>query len=81
MTAKIDGMLCTCNACEMRGFASVSILARIHEPPAELASRSRTGESCLHGSHHSAQRSRITGTWNERSSTSLWKLASVTSIT
>ena len=32
------------------------------------------GESCLHGSHQSAQKSRITGVVSERSSTSVWKV-------
>ena len=74
-------MLWTCNACEMRGLASTSILARIHVPPASPASRSRMGESCLHGWHQSAHKSMSTGTWNDRSITSAWNVASVTSTT
>ena len=46
---------------------------------AASASRSRTGESCLHGSHQVAHRSTTTGTCIERSMTSAWKVCSVTS--
>jgi hypothetical protein len=59
----------------------MSTLASTHAPLPAWASRSSTGESCLHGSHQVAHRSTTTGTVNERSSTSAWKLASVTSIT
>src|SRR5690606_12875021 len=60
---------------------STSTLASTHEPPPSTASFSSTGESCLHGPHHSAQKSTTTGEVRERSSTSDWKVASVTSIT
>src|SRR6185369_16808101 len=49
-------------------------------PPPAWASLSSTGESCLHGSHQSAQKSRMTGVLRERSRTADWKLASVTSM-
>jgi hypothetical protein len=80
-TALTAGMPCTRSACAIVGLWSTSILARIQEPPPSIASFSSTGESCLHGPHHSAQRSRTTGTSNERSITSAWKVASVTSTT
>ena len=65
----------------MRGFASTSIFARIHAPRPSAASFSSTGESCLQGPHHSAQRSTTTGTCIERSMTSAWNVSSVTSRT
>ncbi len=46
-----------------------------------MASFSRIGESCLHGPHHSAQKSMMTGVVIDRSTTSDWKVASVTSMT
>ncbi len=65
----------------MRGLASMSTLASTQAPLPASASRSSTGESCLHGSHQVAHRSTTTGTVRDRSSTSAWKLASVTSTT
>ena len=65
----------------MRGLASTSILASTQEPPPSTASFSSTGESCLHGPHQSAQKSITTGVVSDRSSTSVWKVASVTSMT
>src|SRR3712207_8352847 len=67
--------------CASAGLASTSTLASTQEPPPSAARRSSTGDSCLHGPHHSAHRSRTTGTWKERSSTSVWNVASVTSTT
>jgi hypothetical protein len=61
--------------------ASTSILPSTQLPPPSAASFSSTGESCLQGSHQSAQKSRMTGVARERSSTAVWKLASVTSMT
>ena len=80
-TATTIGMHCTRNACAIRGFASTSTLASTQAPLPASASRSSTGESCLHGPHHSAHRSTTTGTCSERSSTSAWKVSSVTSMT
>ena len=80
-TAMTIGMLCTCNAARNCGFASISTLASTQSPAASLASFSRTGLSCLHGPHHSAHKSRITGTDRDRSTTSTLKVSSVTSIT
>src|SRR5215831_10444176 len=42
---------------------------------------SRIGPSCLHGPHHGAQKSTMTGASNEPSTTSAMKLALVTSFT
>src|SRR3954471_9502020 len=81
MTAKTDGMLCTWKAAASRCSASTSILARTHEPLPSAASFSSTGDSCLHGPHQSAQKSITTGTEVDRSRTSAWKVASVTSRT
>ena len=59
----------------------MSTLASTQAPLPASASRSSTGESCLHGPHQVAHRSTTTGTVIDRSSTSVWKLASVTSMT
>ena len=45
-----------------------------------MASFSSTGESCLQGPHHSAQKSITTGVVSDRSRTSDWNVASVTSM-
>ena len=63
------------------GLASTSTLASTQAPSASAASFSSTGDSCLHGPHHSAHRSRITGTSRDRSTTSALKVSSVTSMT
>jgi len=60
--------------------ASTSIRASTHAPLPSIASFSRIGESCLQGPHQSAQKSMITGVCSERSSTSDWNVASVTSM-
>jgi hypothetical protein len=73
-------MLCTRNACWMRGFASTSTLASTQAPSSSMASFSSTGVSCLQGPHHSAQKSMTTGVESDRSSTSVWNVASVTSM-
>src|SRR5262249_57960941 len=80
-TAYTMGMPCTRNIWASLGLASTSILARTHEPPPSTASFSSTGESCLQGPHHSAQKSITTGVVSERSRTSVWNVASVTSTT
>src|SRR5690625_5017679 len=78
MTVGID---CTWNSCAIRGLASTSILARIQVPAPSAASFSRVGDNCLHGPHQSAHRSTTTGTCTDRSTTSDWNVASVTSTT
>jgi len=80
-TATTIGMDWTPNAWAIRGLASTSTLARTQAPLPASASRSSTGESCLQGPHQVAQRSTTTGTCNDRSRTSAWKLCSVTSMT
>src|SRR3954447_3658779 len=75
------GIPCTPAAWEMRWLASVSIFASTHLPPSAAASFSRIGDNCRHGPHHDAQKSRTTGTVRDRSTTSVWKVASVTSTT
>jgi hypothetical protein len=80
-TAYTIGMPWTRNICASRWLLSTSTLASTHAPPPSRASFSRIGESCLHGWHHSAQKSMTTGVVSDRSSTSLWNVASVTSIT
>ena len=81
MIATTIGMDCAWNAWASRGLASTSILASTQAPSASLASFSSTGLSCLHGPHHSAHRSTITGVVRDRSATSLLKVCSVTSMT
>src|SRR5262245_25213162 len=73
-------MLCTRNIWASRWLLSTSTLASTQAPLPSIASFSRTGESCLHGPHHSAQKSMTTGTDRDRSSTSVWNVASVTSM-
>ncbi|OLT13943.1 hypothetical protein BJF78_20925 [Pseudonocardia sp. CNS-139] len=80
-TATTIGIDCTPKACAIRGFASTSTLASTQAPLPAAASRSSTGDSCLHGPHHVAHRSTTTGTCSERSSTSAWNVCSVTSMT
>src|SRR5688500_10332090 len=74
-------MLCTWKACPSLGLASTSTFASSHRPPSAAASRSRTGLSCLHGPHQSAQKSMTTGTVMDCSTTRAWKSASLTSMT
>src|SRR4051794_33221003 len=73
-------MLWTWKAWAVAGLASTSTLARTTSPPVSSTTASSIGPSVLHGPHHSAQRSTTTGVVMERSSTSDWKVASVTSI-
>src|ERR1022692_429770 len=80
-TATTIGMLCTCRAARSCGFASMSTLASTQAPSASAASFSRIGPSCLHGPHHSAHKSMITGTLRDRSTTSALNVSSVTSMT
>ena len=62
MTATTIGMLWTCRAALSCGLESTSTRASTKAPFASVASFSRIGPSCLHGPHHSAHRSRTTGT-------------------
>src|SRR5207248_10732876 len=80
-TTNTVGMLWIWNACESRGFASLSTVASTQAPSASPASFSSSGDSCLQGPHHSAQKSMTTGTANDLSTTSAWKVASVTTVT
>ena len=81
MIATTIGMDCAWKAWASRGFASTSTLASTQAPLASLASFSSTGLSCLHGPHHSAHRSTITGVVRDRLTTSSLKVSSVTSKT
>src|SRR5690606_1589796 len=78
MTVGIDW---TPNSCEIRGLASTSTLASTQAPLLSPASFSNTGPSCLHGPHQSAHRSTTTSCRSDLSTTSAWKVASVTSMT
>ena len=80
-TTNTVGMLWIWNAWDSRGLASVSTVASTQAPSASSASRSRIGDSCLQGPHQVAQKSMTTGTAKDRSTTSLWKVASVTTVT
>src|SRR4029453_13014278 len=71
----------TAKAAATRWLASTSIFASTQRPSPPPASRSRMGESCLHGPHQSAQKSMSTGTRTERFMTSVWKVSSVTAMT
>ena len=73
-------MPCTWKAAAVCWFVSTSTLASTTLPPVSSITFSRIGPSVLHGPHHSAQRSTTTGTCLERSTTSVGKVASVTSI-
>ena len=57
-----DGIDWVRNICASRGLASTSTLASTQEPAPSTASFSSTGDNCLHGPHHSAQKSTTTGT-------------------
>ena len=55
-------MLWICSWPDSAWLASTSTLASTQAPPSASASRSSTGQSCLHGPHQSAQKSTSTGT-------------------
>ena len=80
ITAATVGIDCAWNAWESCGFESTSTLARMNAPSYSATSFSSTGVSCLQGSHHSAQRSTMTGTVIDSSRISA-KFASVPSST
>src|SRR5712691_11540885 len=63
------------------GFSSMLSLTMRTAPLAARTTFSRIGPSCLHGPHHGAQKSTMTGWSNEASTTSAIKLAVVTSWT
>ena len=73
-------MDCTWNADATWRLVSTSTLASTTLPSVSSITFSRIGPSGLHGPHHSAQRSTTTGTCLDRSTTSVGKVASVTSI-
>ena len=59
----------------------MSMRASTQDPSLSSASLSSSGESCSLAGLRAAARSTSTGTWKDRSSTSVWKVASVTSTT
>src|SRR5215207_11041537 len=73
-------MPCTRNAAETWGFSSTFTFVSTTLPLVSSTTRSRVGPSCLHGPHHGAQRSTTTGVAWDRSRTSVWNVASVTSM-
>src|SRR5918995_695350 len=73
-------MPCTRNAADTWGFSSTLTFASTTLPLVSSTTRSRMGPSCLHGPHHGAHRSTTTGVAWDRSSTSVWNVASVTSM-
>src|SRR5512138_2010131 len=73
-------MDCTRNAWEMPGFSSVLTFTRTTSPLVASMVRSRMGPSVRHGPHHGAHRSTTTACVFDRSMTSVWKVASVTSM-
>src|SRR5262245_20688689 len=77
-TAGIDWMP-SCPGIE--GCLSISILTSLTLPLAARTTFSKTGPSCLHGPHHSAQKSTSTGWRLDSSITSLTKVWVVVSLT
>ena len=73
------GMPWTWKAMARRWFWSTSTRASTTSPPWRSTARSSTGARASQRPHQSAQKSTSTGTVWERSSTSAWKVASVTS--
>src|SRR5436190_20612251 len=67
--------------CAISGFSSILSLTIRTAPLAARTVFSRIGPSCLHGPHHGAQKSTMTGCSNEASTTSVIKLWVVTSLT
>src|SRR5712691_9508805 len=65
----------------IEGCLSMSILTSLTLPLAALTTFSSTGTSCLHGPHHSAQKSTSTGWRLDSSITSLTKVWVVVSLT
>src|SRR5712691_961119 len=63
------------------GFSSILTLTILTAPPAAPTVFSRIGPSRLHGPHQGAQKSTMTGASNEPSTTSVMKVAVVTSFT
>src|SRR5579862_4091121 len=65
--------------CATSGFSSMLSLTIRTAPLAARTTFSRIGPNCLHGPHHGAQKSTMTGWSNEASTTSAMKFAVVTS--
>src|SRR5215203_4973558 len=78
--ANTAGIDCTWNAWLMAGFSAMLTLASTTLPSVAAVTRSRIGLMVVQGPHHGAHRSTTTAVCIERSMTSLWKVASVTSM-
>ena len=78
--AKTAGIDCTRICAAIIWFWSTSILTSRTLPLASVTAFSSAGPSVLHGPHHGAQKSTITGTSREASITSAMKVASVPSL-
>src|ERR1700681_2632092 len=65
--------------CATSGLSSMLSLTMRTAPLAARTAFSRIGPSCLHGPHHGAQKSTTTGCSNDASTTSVIKVAVVTS--
>src|SRR5262245_55628906 len=76
-TAGID---CTWNALEIWGFSSTLTFTSVTAPSVASTTFSMMGPSVRHGPHQGAHKSTTTGTSLERSMTSVWNVASVTSV-
>src|SRR4029077_15243824 len=81
LTANTAGIDCTRKAAATCGLSSMLTLTSSTRSRASSTTFSRTGPSCLQGPHHGAHRSMTTVTSAERSITSVWNVASVTSET
>ena len=79
-SAKTAGIDCTWKAWAILGFSSTLTLASSTAPAVSATAFSSMGPRVVHGPHHGAQRSTTTGTVELRSTTSDWKVWSVTSI-
>src|ERR1700722_18882977 len=66
--------------CATSGLSSMLSFTMRTAPLAARTAFSRSGPNCLHGPHHGAQKSTMTGCSNEASTTSAMKLAVVTSL-
>ena len=69
LKANTAGIDCTPSCAGMSGYSSVFIFTRRTAPREAFTTFSRMGVSCLHGPHHGAQKSTITGTFREASMT------------
>ena len=78
ITANTVGTACTCSACTTRTSVSASTLPSTSAPLPSLATASSVSTIGAAVAARAEVTTSSTGTWNERSSISVWKFASVT---